>query len=247
MKGPYSHTGIHKIGGWVRLELTMKQSDAVQFLYRDLKVVTSDLLMDSYDLVFEEEMEEYFPFNANIMEWLGELYKSEKYGAFDESQLSLYYEKEHPFLFIRDLAFMNSWNMGYQRKDRLDHITGLMFSETPTYSVEATLCLCRPSLISEPVSQWFDFKQAMNNLEKIPEDDLFLQAWKACALYYLYFQLSQGQPIEKNDLNDLLEPYKEAVETARHQGEKELVKECEVIKKFLDSTQLKTTMDGVQC
>ncbi len=225
----------------------MKQSDAVQFLYRDLKVVTTDLLMDSYAQVFEEEMEEYFPFNSNIMEWLGELYKSEKYGAFSESQLSLYYEKEHPFLFIRDLAFMNSWNMGYRRKDRLDHITGLMFSETPTYSVEATLCLCRPSLIGEPVSQWFDFKQAMNNLEKVPEDDLFLQAWKACALYYLYFQLSQGQRIEKNDLNDLLEPYTEAIETAWHQGEKELVKECEVIKKFLDSTNLKTTLDGIQC
>lgn len=224
----------------------MKQSDAVQFLYRDLKVVTTHLLLRDYDSVFEEEMEEYFPFNPSIMSWLGELYKSEKYGAFDESQLSLYFEKEHPFLFIRDMAFMNSWNMGYKRKDRMDHITGMMFSENPSYCVEATLCLCRPSLIDEPVSQWFDFKQAMNNLEKVPQDDLFLQAWKACALYYLYFQLSQGQSIEKSDLLVLLDPYQETIETALYQGEDELIKECRLIKNFLSSKSLKTTLDGVR-
>ena len=108
----------------------MKQSDAVQFLYRDLKVATSNLVLENYDQVFEEEMREYFPFNDTIMDWLTNLYKSEKYGAFDENKLSLYFEKDHPFLFIRDMAHMNCWNLGYQRADRRDHITGMMFSET---------------------------------------------------------------------------------------------------------------------
>ena len=223
----------------------MKQSDAVQFLYRDLKTVTSDLVMKDYDRVFEEEMEEYFPFNDTIMNWLKDLYKSEKYGSFDESKLSLYFEKDHPFLFIRDLAHMNCWNLGYRRKDRRDHITGLMFSGNPSYALEATLALCRPSLINEETSQWFDFKQAMTNLETVPTDDMLLQGWKACANYYLYFQLSQGQPINREELYELLEPYIESIEVAQHEGSEALRQECGRLTQALRWQDTKTMMDGV--
>lgn len=223
----------------------MKQSDAIQFLFRDLQVVTSHLVMPSYELVFEEEMNEYFPFNDTIMEWLTKLYKSEKYSAFDENKLSLYFEKEHPFLFIRDLAHLNSWNLGYRRKDRQDHITGLMFSENHQYSLEATFCLCRPSLVTEPTSQWFDFKQAMNILEFTPKDDVLAQAWKACALYYLYFQLSDGQPIKRDEIFELVEPYLETIEIALHEGSQSLRQECGRITRSIRCQDSRTLLDGV--
>ncbi len=224
----------------------MKQSDAIQFLYRDLTVATSNLVLNSYDQVFEEEMQEYFPFNETIMDWLADLYKSEKYSSFDENKLSLYFEKDHPFLFIRDMAHMNCWNLGYQRKDRRDHITGLMFSGNPTYALEATLCLCRPSLINDKQSQWFDFKQAMTNLELTPATDLDAQAWKACGLFYLYFHLSgEGQNINREELLELLSPYMEAIEIAMYEGSEELRQECGRITRMVRFQDSQTLMDGL--
>ena len=63
---------------WImgRIFLAMKQSDAIQFLYKDLKVVTSSLVIPGYVHVFEEELQEYFPFNEAIMEWLTRIYSS---------------------------------------------------------------------------------------------------------------------------------------------------------------------------
>lgn len=224
----------------------MKQSDAVQFLFRDLKVVTSHLNLSSYEQVFEEEMNEYFPFNETIMEWLTRLYQCEKYSAFDENKLSLYFEKEHPFLFIRDLAHLNCWNLGYKRKDRQDHITGLMFSSNLNYALEATFCLCRPSLVSESTSQWFDFKQAMNILEQAPQNDFNIQAWKACSLYYLYFQLSEGQTIRRDELFELLEPYIETIEIAIHEGSQSLRQECRRITRAIRYQETRTMLDGLR-
>jgi hypothetical protein len=224
----------------------MKQSDAVQFLYRDLQVVTSRLVMDNYDLVFEEEMQEYFPFNDTIMDWLKKLYQSEKYGSFGEKQLSLYYEKEHPFLFIRDLAHINSWNQGYYRKERRDHITGLMFSESRTYALEATYALCKPSMIKEDQSQWFDFKQAMQNLEQAPMSNMDAQAWKACSLFYLYIYLSRdGQEINRQDLIDLLEPYIETLEVALYEGDDTLKQECQLVTQVMRTEDTQTFLDGL--
>lgn len=224
----------------------MKQSDAVQFLYRDLKVVTSSLALENYDSVFEEEMREYFPFNETIMDWLTNLYKSEKYGAFDENKLSLYFEKDHPFLFIRDMAHMNCWNLGYKRADRRDHITGLMFSSNPIFALEATLCICRPSLINEKQSTWFDFKQAMTNLETAPTDSVDAQAWKACALFYLYFQLSEdGQSVKREELIELLEPYIETIEIAMYEGSQDLRQECGRITRVIRAEDTQTMLDGL--
>ncbi|MCJ8278035.1 MAG: hypothetical protein HRT44_12835, partial [Bdellovibrionales bacterium] len=127
----------------------MKQPDAIQYLYSDLKVVTSELVMPGYVHIFEEEIQDYFPFNEAIMEWLTRLYNSEKYSFLDEEKLCLHFEKDHPFLFVRDLAHMNSWRREFIRKDRRDHITGLMFSGNPIFALEATLCLCRPSRIKD--------------------------------------------------------------------------------------------------
>jgi len=224
----------------------MKQSDAVQFLYRDLKVVSTHLALDEYDRVFEEEMREYFPFNDTIMEWLQKLYKSEKYGSFDENKLSLYFEKDHPFLFVRDMAHMNCWNMGYKRKDRRDHITGMMFSENPDFALEATLCLCRPSLINEEQSQWFDFKQAMTNLELAPQANHDAQAWKACALFYLYFHLSGSeQSVSREELLELLDPYRETIEIALHEGDEFLRQECGRVTGLMRTQTSQTFMDGL--
>ncbi len=224
----------------------MKQSDAVQFLYRDLQIVTSHLRVKDYDHLFEEEMREYFPFNDNIMVWLKNLYSSEKYSAFDEEKLSLYYEKEHPFLFIRDLAHMNSWNKGFQSSERKDHITGLMFSSTPQYALEATLCLCRPSLIHLQQSQWFDFKQAMTNLELAAQSDWTQQAWKACALFYLYFHLSDSSDnLFKEELKELVEPYEKTIEMALFEGTPDLKGECLRLSQMLsENTTSKTMLDG---
>ena len=222
----------------------MKQSDAVQFLYRDLKVVTSNLVLDRYDMVFEEEMKEYFPFSDAVMKMLGDLYKSEKYGSFDENKLSLYFEKEHPFLFVRDMAHMNCWNLGYHRKDRRDHITGMMFSENRVVALEATLCLCRPSLIDQTQSQWFDFKQAMTNIEYASPSSLDEQAWKACALYYLYFHLSgDGQNISREELLELIDPYRETIEIALYEGDQVLRQECGRITNFIRNRQTLTLSD----
>ena len=224
----------------------MKQSDAVQFLYRDLQVASSHLALSSYDQVFEEEMREYFPFNETIMNWLSELYKSEKYSAFDEDKLSLYFEKDHPFLFVRDMAHMNCWNAGYKRSDRRDHITGLMFSSNPTFALESTLCLCRPSMINEKQSQWFDFKQAMTNLELASTTDLDAQAWKACGLFYLYFHLSDdGQNINREELMDLLEPYMETMEIAMYEGDQALRQECGQVTRMMRFQDSQTMMDGL--
>ncbi len=224
----------------------MKQSDAVQFLFRDLKVVSTDLTLNHYEQVFEEEMQDYFPFNEAIMDWLQELYRSEKYISFDENKLSLYFEKDHPFLFIRDLAHMNCWNMGYHRKDRRDHITGLMFSGNPSFALEATLCLCRPSLVDEKQSQWFDFKQAMTNLELANPSSMDEQAWKACALFYLYFHLSEdGQSVSRQDLIDLLDPYRETIEIALYEGDEALRQECGRITQLIRYRDNSTLMDGL--
>lgn len=225
----------------------MKQSDAVQFLYRDLQIVTSNLSFKDYDLIFEEEMQEYFPFNETIMEWLRKLYASEKYSAFDEHKLSLYYEKDHPFLFIRDLAHMNSWKLGFERQERRDHITGLMFSSNPLYALEATFCLCRPSQIGKEVSSWFDFKQAMTNLEKASPSEWKSQAWKACSMFYLYFHLSQdSDSIDRNDLLELISPYQETLETALIEGGEDLRQECGIITRVVRGQSAQTLLDGLQ-
>jgi len=209
----------------------MQQSEALNFLKRDLSIVTSHLHMDDYPQLFEEELQEYFPFNQQILDWLAEIYQSEKYEAFDEDKLSLYYEKKHPFLFIRDLAHMNSWNLGHQDQElRLNHITGLLFSGNSNLAAEATLCLCRPSRIQMPAGSWFDFKQAMANLEHLNESNYRFQSLKAAALFYLYFHLSdEGTAVVAEDLVDLLEPYEEAIERGRLFGTSDLKKECAIL------------------
>lgn len=223
----------------------MKQSDAVQFLYRDLQIVSSHLRLKDYDVLFEEEIREYFPFNENIMAWLRGLYAGEKYSAFDEEKLSVYYEKEHPFLFMRDLAHMNNWSAGMNSAERKDHITGLMFSNTPQYALEATLCLCRPSLIHLQQSQWFDFKQAMTNLEYAGSTEWSLQAWKGCALFYLYFHLSEkGSTLFKNEIEELISPYSKALEMGIYGEDDDLRKECTILNKMLAETQSRTLLDG---
>ena len=192
-------------------------------------------------------MREYFPFNDVIMDWLTRLYKSEKYTSFDENKLSLYFEKDHPFLFMRDLAHMNSWNLGYHRKDRRDHITGLMFSENPSFALESTLCLCSPSLVDQEQSQWFDFKQAMTNIELCSNSSLDEQAWKACSLFYLYFHLSdEGQSISRQDLIDLLEPYRETLEIALYEGDQALRQECGIVTQLIRGKSNFSLTDGLK-
>lgn len=208
----------------------MKQSDAIHYLYRDLKTVTTSLVIPGYDLIFEEELQEYFPFNTAIVEWLTKLYGSEKYNQLDKEKLCLYLEKEHPFLFVRDLAHMNSWRLGFVRKDRRDHITGLMFSENPNMALEATLCLCRPTHITSEQSHWFDYKQAMTNLEQEVEGDWTIEAWKASAYCFLYFYLTaQGQPIQRAELMEVLEPYLPMIERGAREGSESLRQECGLI------------------
>ncbi len=225
----------------------MQQPEALHFLKRDLTIVTSHLHMDNYAQLFEEELQEYFPFNPQILEWLSEIYQSEKYEAFDEDKLSLYYEKKHPFLFVRDLAHMNSWNMGHQDQElRLNHITGLLFSGNTSLAAEATLCLCRPTRIKKNAGSWFDFKQAMQNLEHLDESEYRFQSLKASALFYLYFHLSdEGTEIVTQDLVDLLEPYKEAIERGRIWGAPDLKKECEILVQIFTPGVLgRTLLDG---
>lgn len=225
----------------------MQQSEALRFLKRDLTIVTSHLHMKDYPQLFEEELQEYFPFNQQILDWLSEIYQSEKYEAFDEDKLSLYYEKKHPFLFVRDLAHMNSWNMGHQEQVlRLNHITGLLFSGNSNLAAEATVCLCRPSRIKKPAGSWFDFKQAMQNLEHLDESEYRFQSLKASALFYFYFHLSdEGTEIVPEDLVDLLEPYKEAIERGRIWGTPDLKKECETLSQvFTPGLLNRTLLDG---
>jgi hypothetical protein len=225
----------------------MKQSEAVEFLYRDLQIVTSHLISKNYDQIFEEEMQEYFPFNENIMVWLRELYTSEKYSFLDKNKLSLYYEKEHPFLFVRDLAHMNAWNLGFERKERRDHIAGLMFSSQSTYSLEATFCLCRPSQILKEVSTWFDFKQAMTNLEKVDPAHWHEQAWKACSLFYLYFHLSEeSETIKTSEIEELIEPYRNTIEIALIEGNENLKSECLMMKKALGAKSTQALIDELR-
>lgn len=224
----------------------MNQTEVLQFLYRDLQIVKSNLLIDDYDGLFEQEMQEYFPFNDDIMVWLTDLYASEKYSSYDESQLSLYYEKNHPFLFIRDLAHINNWYLGYDAKDRRDHITGMIFSGTPQYALEATICLCRPSQIKKEVSHWFDFKQAMTNLDFAGSMDWSMQAWKVCGLFYLYFHLSDSsQSIQQEDLLELISPYVETIEIAKIEGSHLLKKECAFIEHAITAKNTQHIVDGL--
>lgn len=221
----------------------MKIAEAAHYLSHDFQVVTQHLCLNDYAPIFEEEMQEYFPFSEDLLGWLKELYCSEKYNSLSPSQLSLLFEKDHPFLFMRDLAHMNSWNLGYRSPLRRDHIAGLMFSSNNTFALEATFCLCRPSLIGEKESQWFDFKQAMTQIEKSIDMDFKVQAWKACALFYLYFHLSEGQAIDRQELFELLEPYIESIEIAMYEGTPELKKECTLVTKTLQSQNSKTLLD----
>ncbi|MCB0379120.1 MAG: hypothetical protein KDD33_11575 [Bdellovibrionales bacterium] len=222
----------------------MRQSDAIQLLFKDLRIVTNSLILKDYGLIFEEEMQEYFPFKEAIMDWLTELYSSEKYQNLKADQLCLLYENDHPFLFIRDLAHMNSWRNGFQRKQRQDHITGLMFSENPTMALESTLCLCRPSLVLENQSQWFDFKQAMNNLDSYVSDEWEVQAWKGCAFFYLYFYLTgEGQTPERAEVIQLIEPYREAIDYGLYHGDQALRQECGVMTRIFRNNDSMTPVD----
>ena len=223
----------------------MDGSKYLQKLKHDFEMATSQLVMPGYPALFEEELSEYFPFSEPIVDLLEKLYQSEKYISLKPSAMSYYLEEEHPFLFLRDLAHINSWNLGLYNKKRLDHIAGLMFSLEPVYAQEATLAICRPSLIDHEVSQWFDFKQAMKLLDVLPNDDVLLQAWKGCANYYLYFQLSKGHPVLGEDLQTLLEPYVTALEIAMHHGRDDLKSESELVMRSLRQTPNVTLVDSL--
>lgn len=224
----------------------MNQTDALQFLYRDLQIVKSNLLIDDYDGLFEQEMQEFFPFSDEVMGWLNDLYSSEKYSSYDDNQLSLYYEKNHPFLFIRDLAHINNWYLGFESKERRDLITGMMFSGTPQYALEATICLCRPSQIRKDVSQWFDFKQAMGNLDFAADMDWSMQAWKACALFYLYFHLSDNiQSVQQDEVKELISPYIETIELAKVDGSDLLKQECAIVEHATTAQNTQHIVDGL--
>lgn len=224
----------------------MKQSDAIQYLYRDLKVVTSSLVLSGYSYIFEEELQEYFPFSESIMEWLTGLYSSEKYSQLDPEKLCLYFEKDHPFLFVRDLAYMNSWRADFHRKERRDHITGLMFSGNPAFALESTLCLCRPSQIKLEQGSWFDFKQAMTNLDAEVDGGWEVDAWKACAYFYLFFYLTeQGQPIQRAELMEVIDPYLPLIEKGCHSENQSLRQECGIITRIFRNDRNSLATDAI--
>jgi hypothetical protein len=222
----------------------MQQSEALSFLKRDLQIITSQLELGDYPQLFEQELQEYFPFNEQTLDWLSEIYQSEKYEAFDANKLSLYYEQKHPFLFIRDLAHMNSWNQGYQQhSQRRDHITGLLFAGNSQMALEATFCLCRPTRINEPTGTWFDFKQVMENLDHVDESFYNQQALKAGALFYLYFHLSDSSHlIVTQDLVELVSPYREAIERCQLHGSAALKRECELMSQLFRPDQVNRTL-----
>lgn len=229
-------------------EEMMTSEETLTFLKRDLSLVSTDLELEGYEPLFEQEVSEHFPFAPHILQWLADLYSSEKYACFDEDKLSLYYEKKHPFLFVRDLAHINAWNQGYQdHKDRLNHVTGLLYSGEPLLATEATLALCRPSRIQKPCGDWFDFKQAMGNLDFLQEDKPQHQALKASALFYLYFHLSDDEAtIFGEDLVELIGPYEEAIASAYYWGSPVLKKECKILMQvFNEKADKGTLMDAL--
>ena len=86
----------------------------------------------------------------------------------------------------------------------------------------------------------------MTNLELVPTDSMNSQAWKACALFHLYFQLSgEGQVIQRDELIELLEPYIESIEVAMYEGCEDLRQECGRITHLIRYQDSKTIMDGV--
>ena len=66
---------------------------------------------------------------------------------------------------------------------------------------------------------WFDFNQAMGNLDRHCDSGLSSQAQKACALFFLYFHLSEeGQEVQRQDLLDLLSPYMDTLNVVENHG-----------------------------
>ena len=93
-----------------------------------------------------------------------------------------------------------------------------------------------PLLIHEKQSQWFDFKQALSNLEAPLTPNPKTQAWRGCALFHLYFHLSQeGQTINLHDLRELLQPYEEAIKAALYQDSQSLQKGVVAFKPYYTS------------
>ena len=224
----------------------MRQCDIIRFLFQDLKESTSHLLLGDYHSLFEEEIKEHFPFNDEIQGWLEELYRSEKYNTLEGSDRSLFFEKSHPFLFVRDLATLNNWRMGYFNTQRRDQVTGLLFSMTEETALEATLGLCRPSLVDQKQSQWFDADKAMKNLELSVDGSENLDAWRGCAYYFLYmFFTSRDYPPSQGELRQMLGPFREAVDLELWKEGGSLKKECQIVDRALTSSPYFTVVDSV--
>lgn len=208
----------------------MRQCDIIKLLFRDLKDASSELILKDYNNLFESEMKEYFPFSEEILGWLKELYTSEKYNELQGRDRSILLEKAHPFLFVRDLASMNAWQQGFMSDERKDHISGLLFSQTPSLALEATLCLCRMTHQDLKQSSWFDINQAMKNLEYSPNDSHELKAWKGCAYLYLYLALTDSDHLpDRQEVEQLLEPFMESIEYCRRHGSYNLHKQCKIV------------------
>ena len=225
----------------------MRQCDIIRFLFRDLKESTSNLILGEYPNIFEEEIQEHYPFEEEISKWLLKLYQSEKYNVLEGADRSLLFEKSHPFLFVRDLATLNNWRGGYHNAQRRDQVTGLLFSMTEDIAFETTIALCQPSLVDEPKSKWFDANQAMANLDFNTDDNKTAHAWKACAYYYLYMHFtSKEQPPNGDELAGMLNPFRRAVDYGFYNGDIQLKHQCGIVNEALAPEQFQTLNDAVR-
>lgn len=224
----------------------MRECDFIRMLFSDLNEVVQGLALEGYPPLFEEEVQENYPFSVEVKFWLKELYASEKYQTLTGPDRILFFEKSHPFLFLRDLATLHNWNVGYRRAERRDQITGLLFSMTKEVAFEATLALCQPNMVGQPVSQWFDESQILKNLDLDVEGNPTAQAWKACAFYYLYLHFAnRAQPPKHGEMLAMLNPFLNALDYGRWQGEERLKKACEQVLSILEPQKYQTLIDAL--
>ena len=222
----------------------MRQCDIIRLLFNDLKESTSQLILGDYHDLFEQELQDHYPFNKEIEAWLVSLYQSEKYNTLEGDDRSLFFEKAHPFLFLRDLATLNNWRQGFGDDKRRDQVVGLFFSMTPDIALEASLAICRPSRLGLPVGSWFDAKQVMKNLEFQPDARPDVEAWRGSAFHFLYmFFTSPEQPPKQEELFVMLEPFQKALDFGFYHGGPQLKSECALALKALECQPYETMMD----
>jgi len=222
----------------------MRECDYIRLLFTDLQEITETLVLDDYPPLFEEEVQENFPFSIEVKYWLKELYTSEKYEQLKGGDRILFFEKSHPFLFLRDLATIHNWNAGYRRAERRDQISGLLFSMTKEVAFEATVALCQPNMVGQPVSQWFDEEKVIKNLEWGSSEPSKAMAWKACAYYYLYLHFANSaNPPKHDEMMAMLDPFLNALDYGRWQGDQRLKKACEQVLTILEPQKYQTLVD----